>query len=82
MFLCWITNTRSSPCSIRSSATDNGRLLFTIFTAKQIVLRIIWLILIIPLYLVFILLILLTGVCPTGFIMTLLACYSLGVLVF
>ncbi|CAN0841461.1 hypothetical protein LINGRAHAP2_LOCUS3294 [Linum grandiflorum] len=82
MFLRWITNTRSSPCSIRSSATENGRLLLTIFTAKRIVLRIIWLILVIPLYLVFILLICLTGVCPTGFVMTLLVCHSLGVLVF
>ncbi|CAN0824714.1 hypothetical protein LINGRAPRIM_LOCUS1787 [Linum grandiflorum] len=60
----------------------NGRLLFTIFTAKQIVLRITWPILVIPLCLVFILLICLMGGCPTSFIMTLLVYHSLGVLVF
>ncbi|CAN0892658.1 hypothetical protein LINGRAHAP2_LOCUS17680 [Linum grandiflorum] len=59
---------------------DNGRLLSTIFTAKQIVMRIIWPTLVILLCLVLIFLTRLTGVCPTDFVMTLLVSHSLGVL--
>ncbi|CAN0889461.1 hypothetical protein LINGRAHAP2_LOCUS16095 [Linum grandiflorum] len=78
----WITSTQSLLCSIRNSANVNGRLLSTIFTAKRIVLRIIWPILVIPLCLVFILLVCLIGAYPTDFVMTLLVYHFLGVLVF
>ncbi|CAN0892804.1 hypothetical protein LINGRAHAP2_LOCUS17777 [Linum grandiflorum] len=45
---------RSLSCNIRISVNINGRLLSTIFTAKRIVLQIIWPTLVIPLCLVFI----------------------------
>ncbi|CAN0921423.1 hypothetical protein LINGRAHAP2_LOCUS32582, partial [Linum grandiflorum] len=44
----WITSTRFLSCSNRISAIDSGRLLSPIFTAKLIVLRIIWPISVIP----------------------------------
>ncbi|CAN0861256.1 Putative ribonuclease H protein At1g65750 [Linum grandiflorum] len=69
-------------CSLMNCANCSGRLLSIIFTAKQIVLRIIWPILVIPFCLVCISLVCLIGVCPIGFTMTLLGCHSLGVLVF
>ncbi|CAN0864932.1 hypothetical protein LINGRAHAP2_LOCUS9082 [Linum grandiflorum] len=69
-------------CSIKNSVDGNGRSLSTIFTAKQIVLRIIWPTLVIRLCLVFIFLIRLIGACPTGFVMMLLVSHSLGVLLF
>ncbi|CAN0910294.1 hypothetical protein LINGRAHAP2_LOCUS26213 [Linum grandiflorum] len=69
-------------CSIRSSANDIGRLLSPIFIVKRTVLQIIWLILIIPLCLVFISLMCLTSFCPTGSVMTLLVCRFLKVLAF
>ncbi|CAN0853062.1 hypothetical protein LINGRAHAP2_LOCUS5518 [Linum grandiflorum] len=49
---------------------------------SEFVVRIIWPILVILLYLVFTVLIRLIGVCPTGFIITLLMCHSIGVLAF
>ncbi|CAN0914931.1 hypothetical protein LINGRAHAP2_LOCUS28833 [Linum grandiflorum] len=76
------TNMRFLSCSIKTSANVNGRLLSTIFTAKQIVLRIIWPTLVIHLCLVFIYLTRLIGACPTGFVMTLLVSHSLGVFLF
>ncbi|CAN0920178.1 hypothetical protein LINGRAHAP2_LOCUS31884 [Linum grandiflorum] len=69
-------------CNIRISPNVNERLLSIIFTAKRIVLRIIWPILVIPLFFVFIVLIRHIKICPTDFVITLLVCYSLKVLVF
>ncbi|CAN0899170.1 hypothetical protein LINGRAHAP2_LOCUS20115 [Linum grandiflorum] len=69
-------------CTIRSSANDNGRSLLTIFTAKRIILQIIWSILVIPFMFDFHIIDLPDRGVPTSFIMTLLVCHSLGVLVF
>ncbi|CAN0923217.1 hypothetical protein LINGRAHAP2_LOCUS33469 [Linum grandiflorum] len=70
---------RSLSCSIMISENVNGRSRLTIFTAKRVVLRIIWPILVIILCLVFTVLIRLIGVCPTCCVMTLLVCHSLRV---
>ncbi|CAN0897071.1 hypothetical protein LINGRAHAP2_LOCUS18906, partial [Linum grandiflorum] len=80
--LRWMISMRFLSCIIRISADDIRRLLSSIFTAKRTVLRIIWPISVILLLLDFILLIYLIGDCPSGFVITLLVCHSLGVLVF
>ncbi|CAN0908258.1 hypothetical protein LINGRAHAP2_LOCUS25189 [Linum grandiflorum] len=60
-------------CSSRSSAAINGKFIFSTFTVKQIMLRIIWLILA-TLYLTgCICLTHQIGACPTGYIMILYA---------
>ncbi|CAN0911507.1 hypothetical protein LINGRAHAP2_LOCUS26905 [Linum grandiflorum] len=57
--------------SSRSYVVVNGKLLFLLFTVKQILLRITWLILVIPSVMRCICLILQIGVCPTNYIMIL-----------
>ncbi|CAN0914676.1 hypothetical protein LINGRAHAP2_LOCUS28700 [Linum grandiflorum] len=74
------TSMRSLSCSIIIFANGNVRLLSTIFTVKQIVLRIIWPIFVILLCLVFIYLTRLIEPCSTGFVITLLVSNSLKVL--
>ncbi|CAN0914549.1 hypothetical protein LINGRAHAP2_LOCUS28640, partial [Linum grandiflorum] len=59
------------------STNNNEKLFFPISTAKQTVLQIIWPVLTIMLISIYIFLICLIRVCPTGFVMTLLVFHSL-----
>ncbi|CAN0924776.1 Putative ribonuclease H protein At1g65750 [Linum grandiflorum] len=69
--LSWIINMRLLFCSLRNSAVVNGKFSFPTSTAKRIMLRIIWLILVILTLTGCIFLIHQIGACPTGYIMIL-----------
>ncbi|CAN0861952.1 hypothetical protein LINGRAHAP2_LOCUS8345 [Linum grandiflorum] len=69
----WNINMRLLFFSSRSSVAVNGKLIFLIFTAKPIMLRTIWLILVIPSLMGYIFLIFQIEVCLTDYITVLLA---------
>ncbi|CAN0907233.1 hypothetical protein LINGRAHAP2_LOCUS24695 [Linum grandiflorum] len=70
---------RPLSCSFRISTNNNGRLLSLTFTAKQIMMRIIWPIFTTLMFLVYTFWIRVIGVYPSDLDMTLLVLHSLGV---